>query len=79
MFRISSLMPQQITVSAGIIHRFIRGIGTFANGQGYGSIRIGSFNCFDNVDHDSIGEKGVFAALQDKSAETKLIAALATG
>ena len=79
MFRISSLMPQQITVSASIIHRFIRGIGTFANGQGYGSIRIGSFNCFDNVDHDSIGEKGVFAALQDKSAETKLIAALATG
>lgn len=73
MFVVISFMPQKIAVGAGIIVSLIAIFGFFPDGKCNGTVGIAFFNYPDQMDDAFICIISVFAALQDKGAESKLI------
>ena len=73
MFVVISFMPQKIAVGAGIIVSLIAIFGFFPDGKCNGTVGIAFFN-YPNQMYDAfICIISVFAALQDKGAESKFI------
>ena len=73
---IGSLMPQQITIRAGVIKRLIALAAALAQREGNGAIREFPANGTHERDHTIIGETRVLSSLQHKGAKAECVTLL---